>query len=117
MEFENDLTEVLLSKALQSSFLELGLEIVIILFPPLSLLPGPLMNVCSDCKLMVCNIIRASRAMLAISQRGRQAYLPEASDRPGVTRHPKHLDAADAAVDSASARDKAKLHLDLQPIY
>ena len=73
------------------------------------------MNVCSDCKLMVCNIIRASRAMLVISQRGRQAYLPEASDRPGVTRHPKHVDAAGAEVHGA--RDKAKLHLDLQPIY
>ena len=54
--------------------------------------------------------------MLAISQRGRQAYLPEASDRPGVTRHPKHLN-ADAANDVASSRNKAKLHLDLQPVY
>ena len=54
--------------------------------------------------------------MLAISQRGRQAYLPEASDRPGATRHPKHLN-ADAVNDAASSKNKAKLHLDLQPVY
>ena len=63
---------------------------------------------------MVCNIIRASRAMLAISQRGRQAYLPESSDRPGVTRHPKHLEAGPSA---ARTKSKNKLHLDLQPVY
>ena len=68
---------------------------------------------------MVCNIIRASRAMLAISQRGRRAYLPESSDRPGVTRHPKHLDASSSssAAPVGGRKNKAKLHLDLQPVY
>jgi len=72
---------------------------------------GPLMNICSDCKSMVCNIIRASRAMLAISQRGLQAHLPEASDRPGMTRHPRQTTTHN------TAEGKKHFTLNLHPIY